>query len=101
MGSHRRLDLGAAGMAGLARLLDSDLTLEAAAAVLAWDGLTTSAIEGECFAPEVLRSSVARHLGLPTAGLPEAPPAACVPLAGRMPLAGRNAGAAATLALGG
>ena len=42
------------------------------AAVLAEDGLTTSAIEGERFAPDVLRSSVARHLGLPTAGPPEA-----------------------------
>lgn len=58
---------------GTARLLDPDLTLEAVAAVLAEDGLTTSAIEGERFTPDVLRSSVARHLGLPTAGLPQAP----------------------------
>jgi Fic family protein len=59
---------------GAARLLDPDLTLEAAAAILAEDGLTTSAIEGERLAPDAVRSSVARHLGLPTA-LP-APPRA-------------------------
>jgi Fic family protein len=58
---------------GAARLLEPDLTLEAVAAILAEDGLTTSAIEGERLAPDVVRSSVARHLGLPTAGLPEAP----------------------------
>ena len=58
---------------GAARLLDPDLTLEAAAAILAEDGLTTSAIEGERLAPDVVRSSVARHLGLLTAGLPVAP----------------------------
>jgi Fic family protein len=58
---------------GAARLLDPDLTLEATAAILAEDGVTTSAIEGERFSPEVVRSSVARHLGLPTAGLPLPP----------------------------
>ena len=58
---------------GAGRLLDFHLTLEAAAAILVEDGLTTSAIEGERFAPDVVRSSVARHLGLPTAGLPEPP----------------------------
>lgn len=60
---------------GAARLLDPDLTLEAVAAILTEDGLTTSAIEGERLAADSVRSSVARHLGLPTAGLPVAPPA--------------------------
>lgn len=59
--------LGATGM------LDAGLTLEAAAAVLVEDGITTSAIEGERLDLDAVRSSVARHLGLPTAGLP-APP---------------------------
>ena len=58
---------------GAARLLDPDLTLEAVAAILAEDGLTTTAIEGERLAPDAVRSSVAHHLGLPTAGLPVAP----------------------------
>jgi Fic family protein len=39
------------------------------------DGLTTSAIEGERLDVDAVRSSVARRLGLPTAGLP-APPRA-------------------------
>lgn len=60
---------------GATRLLDAGLTLEAAAAILVEDGLTTSAIEGERLDLDVVRSSVARHLGLPTAGLP-APPRA-------------------------
>ncbi|HEX6928768.1 MAG TPA: DUF4172 domain-containing protein, partial [Gammaproteobacteria bacterium] len=58
---------------GAARMLDPKLSLEAVAAVLAEDGLTTSAIEGEHFDPAAMRSSVARHLGLETAGLPRAP----------------------------
>lgn len=60
---------------GATRLLDAGLSLEAAAAILVEDGLTTSAIEGERLDLEAVRSSVARHLGLPTAGLP-APPRA-------------------------
>ena len=60
---------------GATRLLDAGLTLEAAAAILVEDGLTTSAIEGERLDLDAVRSSVARHLGLPTAGLP-APPRA-------------------------
>lgn len=60
---------------GATRLLDAGLTLEASAAVLVEDGITTSAIEGERLDPDAVRSSVARHLGLPTAGLP-APPRA-------------------------
>jgi len=39
------------------------------------EGVATSAIEGEHFDPNALRSSLARRLGLPTAGLP-APPRA-------------------------
>ncbi|MEQ1532587.1 MAG: Fic family protein [Sideroxydans sp.] len=58
---------------GAGRLLDGQLTLEAAAAILAEDGLTTSAIEGEQLELASVRSSVARHLGLPTAGLPTPP----------------------------
>lgn len=60
---------------GATRLLDAGLTLEAVAAILVEDGITTSAIEGERLDLDAVRSSVARHLGLPTAGLP-APPRA-------------------------
>jgi len=56
--------LGAAGM------LDSALTLDADVSILVEDGVQTSAIEGEHLDQEAVRSSVARHLGLPTAGLP-------------------------------
>lgn len=45
---------------------------EAQADVLAEEVVKTSAIEGEKLNPEQVRSSVARHLGLPTAGLPSA-----------------------------
>ena len=58
---------------GAARLLDPGLTLEAVAAILVEDGLTTSAIEGERLDLAAVRSSVARRLGLPTAGLPPPP----------------------------
>ena len=58
---------------GTARLLDAKLSLEAVAAILAEDGLTTSAIEGDRLDLDSVRSSVARHLGLPTAGLPSPP----------------------------
>lgn len=58
---------------GTLRLLDASLTSEAAAAILVQDGLTTSAIEGERLELETVRSSVARRLGLPTAGLPTPP----------------------------
>jgi Fic family protein len=60
---------------GITRLLDTNLTLEAVAAILVEDGVNTSAIEGEWLDLAAVRSSVARHLGLPTAGLP-APPRA-------------------------
>lgn len=58
---------------GATRLLDASLSLEAIAAILVEDGLTTSAIEGERLDLDSVRSSVARHLGLPTAGLPPPP----------------------------
>jgi len=58
---------------GATRLLDPGLTLEAVAAILVEDGITTSAIEGERLDPDAVRSSVARRLGLPTAGLPPVP----------------------------
>jgi Fic family protein len=58
---------------GATRLLDHSLNLEAVAAILVEDGLTTSAIEGEQLDLDAVRSSVARHLGLPTAGLPAVP----------------------------
>lgn len=60
---------------GATQLLDANLTLEAVAAILVEDGVTTSAIEGERLDVDAVRSSVARHLGLPSAGLP-APPRA-------------------------
>lgn len=58
---------------GTLRVLDANLTSEAVAAILVQDGLTTSAIEGEALDLETVRSSVARRLGLPTAGLPTPP----------------------------
>ncbi|MFA7242845.1 MAG: Fic family protein [Sulfuricellaceae bacterium] len=58
---------------GLSALLDGGLSLQARAQILIEESLNTSAIEGECFDLDALRSSVARHLGLPTTGLPVAP----------------------------
>lgn len=55
---------------GAASLLDPALTLDADASILVEDGLQTSAIEGERLDLDAVRSSVARHLGLPTADLP-------------------------------
>ncbi|MHB1098549.1 MAG: Fic family protein [Burkholderiales bacterium] len=57
---------------GTVRLLDASLTLEAVSAILVEDGITTSAIEDERLDLDAVRSSVARHLGLPAAGLPAA-----------------------------
>jgi Fic family protein len=57
-------------LAGVARLLDSKLDVTAQLEVLTLEGLMTSAIEGETLNPNSLRSSIARRLGLPTAGLP-------------------------------
>ena len=58
---------------GAARLLDAGLSREAEAQILVQDGINTSAIEGEHIDVDAIRSSVARHLGLPTAGLRAAP----------------------------
>jgi len=58
---------------GAARLLDPELSREAFATILVEDGLTTSAIEGERLDAASVRSSVARRLGLSTAGLPVPP----------------------------
>jgi len=58
---------------GAARLLDAGLSREAEAQILIQDGINTSAIEGEHVDVDAMRSSVARHLGLPTAGLRAAP----------------------------
>lgn len=58
---------------GAVRILDPGLSLEAVASILVEDGMTTSAIEGEQLPLDAVRSSVARHLGLPTAGLPTPP----------------------------
>jgi Fic family protein len=60
-------------VAGMARLLDEDADLNAHLEVLTQEGVATSAIEGEKFDPTAVRSSIARRLGLPTAGLPAAP----------------------------
>ncbi|MBI3292173.1 MAG: Fic family protein [Elusimicrobia bacterium] len=46
------------------------LSREARADILTEEAVKTSAIEGERLNRESVRSSVARHLGLPTAGLP-------------------------------
>jgi Fic family protein len=59
-------------VAGMAKLLDTDADLHAQLEVLTREGVATSAIEGEKFDPNSLRSSLARRLGLPTAGLPPA-----------------------------
>jgi len=59
-------------VAGMAKLLDVSADLQAQLEVLTKEGVATSAIEGEKFDPNSLRSSLARRLGLPTAGLPPA-----------------------------
>lgn len=51
---------------GTSLMLDQGLTLEAQAEILIDDGINTSAIEGEQINLEAIRSSVSRHLGLPT-----------------------------------
>jgi Fic family protein len=53
--------------------LGFDLGQQAQAAVLVEEAVKTAAIEGEALDPASVRSSVARRLGLPTAGLPSAP----------------------------
>lgn len=60
-------------LGSLYALLDSHQDLTATQVeVLTTEGLTTSAIEGEKLDPGALRSSIARRLGLPAAGLPPA-----------------------------
>jgi Fic family protein len=56
----------------MAKLLDASADLQAQLDVLTKEGVATSAIEGEKLDPGALRSSIARRLGLPTAGLPPA-----------------------------
>jgi len=68
-----RARLAQGKLSGALQLLNPDLTLNAVAAILVEDGVTTSAIEGELLELEAVRSSVARCLGLPTAGLPMPP----------------------------
>ena len=55
---------------GLAAALGFEVGLEARAAALVDEAVTTAAIEGERLDRGSVRSSVARRLGLPTAGLP-------------------------------
>jgi Fic family protein len=57
-------------MSATATLLDPQLDLTAQQEALTTEALMTSAIEGEKLDAAGLRSSIARHLGLPTAGLP-------------------------------
>ncbi|MBS0321206.1 MAG: Fic family protein [Proteobacteria bacterium] len=60
-------------LTGMARLLDPDSDLRARFEVLTAEGIATSAIEGERFDPDALRSSLANRLGLPATGLPNPP----------------------------
>jgi Fic family protein len=54
---------------GIRSLLDPSLKREAAAEFLFADSMHTSLIEGESLDPGAVRSSIAKHLGLPDAGL--------------------------------
>ncbi len=63
---------GQGELAGVARMLDRETNAAAQLEVLILEGLETSAIEGEKLDPGAVRSSIARRLGLPTAGLPKA-----------------------------
>ncbi len=49
-------------------LLSPELTKEALAAILKWEGINTSAIEGKYLNPESVAASVARRLGMPKVG---------------------------------
>jgi Fic family protein len=57
---------------GKMQALGFDLRSEASLAVLTTDVVTTSAIEGETLNPDEVRSSIARRLGIDTAGLSKA-----------------------------
>jgi Fic family protein len=59
-------------LVGTATGLRFELELDARASILVDDAMTTSKIEGESLDRQSVRSSVARRLGLPTAGLPPA-----------------------------
>jgi len=54
---------------GRVKRLGLQLGEEAQADILTEETIKTAAIEGERLNPQIVRSSVARHLGLPTAGL--------------------------------
>jgi len=58
---------------GRTQLFDATADREAQLEILALEGLSTSAIEGERLDLNALRSSIARRLGMPTAGLPHPP----------------------------
>ncbi|WP_296754692.1 Fic family protein [Thiobacillus sp.] len=81
---------------GATRFLDASLALEAVSSILVEDGITTSAIEDERLDLDTVRSSVARHLGLPAAGLP-VPPRAVDGLIEALLDATRNFGAPLTI----
>jgi Fic family protein len=53
--------------------LGIDLELEAQLESLTQEAVKTAEIEGEYYNPDAVRSSIARRLGLPTAGLPSPP----------------------------
>jgi Fic family protein len=57
---------------GKMEALGFEVRTEASLAVLTTDVVTSSAIEGESLNPDEVRSSIARRLGLETAGLPRA-----------------------------
>ena len=57
-------------LAGAIRLLDASSQTRTGADLLLQDALGTSQIEGEHPNPDGVRSSIARRLGLPHAGLP-------------------------------
>ncbi len=60
-------------LTGMARLMDPASDLRARLEVLAAEGIATSAIEGERFDPDALRSSLAQRLGLPLDGVQRPP----------------------------
>ncbi len=62
--------LAQAAATGASKLLNPDMDLSAQLEGLTREGIATSAIEGAHFDANALRSSLARRLGLPTAGFP-------------------------------
>lgn len=61
--------LAQGNLLGRVRRLSFKLGEKAQADILTEEAIKTAAIEGERLNPQMVRSSVARHLGLPTAGL--------------------------------